>query len=254
MSRLGNTLWFLGQLDEARRARKAAIALADEIRHPFSRATALVFASLLALDLRDLDDLREYVGMLQLPSAELEARHAQGQANSSTADALGGLVDVLDGRHEAGIARIQRILAELPRSGYAPGQRATVARLLVEAHVAAGDMRAALAAAEQALETGSVHVWEAEVRRLRAEFLAALGAPRRDVEAELDRALQVARRQGARMLELRAAMSLLHYRMERGPSRAVGAARALLAAALARISGGQDTRDLHKAAALLAQR
>jgi len=41
-------------------------------------------------------------------------------------------------------------------------------------------------------------LWEAEIRRLRATFLAALGAPSGEVGAELERALAVARRQRAR--------------------------------------------------------
>jgi hypothetical protein len=44
---------------------------------------------------------------------------------------------------------------------------------------------------------------EAEIRRLRATFLAALGAPGDEIEAELGRALAVARRQQARTFEKR---------------------------------------------------
>jgi hypothetical protein len=46
-------------------------------------------------------------------------------------------------------------------------------------------------------------LWEAEIRRLRATFLAALGAPADEIQAELERALTVARRQQARALEER---------------------------------------------------
>ena len=46
-------------------------------------------------------------------------------------------------------------------------------------------------------------VWEAETRRLRALFLAALGAADTEIAAELERALAVARRQGARAFERR---------------------------------------------------
>ena len=75
----------------------------------------------------------------------------------------------------------------------------------------AGDARAGLAAAERAIGMDAA-LWEAETRRLRAEFLAALDAPQDEIEAELERALQTARRQGARALELRAASSLLRLR------------------------------------------
>jgi hypothetical protein len=46
-------------------------------------------------------------------------------------------------------------------------------------------------------------LWEAEIRRLRATFLAALGARGAEVTAELRCALAVARRQGARAFEQR---------------------------------------------------
>lgn len=254
LSRLGNTRWLLGYPDEAVHARDAALALAGEIEHPASRATALVFAAILALDMRDLECLRQYVAMLDTERSAPEARYAQGQANATAAGALNGLIDVLDGRSEAGITRIRRVLDELPRAGYAPGQRATMARLLVEARAAAGDMRAALVAADQALAMTSICVWEADIRRRRAEFLAALGAPRSDVEAEIGRALQVARCQGARSLELRAAASLLRYRLDCCDGAGTGEARHRLAQIVGAFPVGQDTYDLREAATLLARR
>ncbi|MGN6755115.1 MAG: hypothetical protein ACTHMJ_01870, partial [Thermomicrobiales bacterium] len=96
-------------------------------------------------------------------------------------------------------------------------------------------------------------LWQAEARRLRAVFLAALDAPEREVEAEFDRALQTARNQGARSLELRAATSLLDYRLRHGDGPTVDAARERLATVLADFSEGQDTPALREAAALLAQ-
>src|SRR5439155_1582758 len=64
LSRLGNTLWFLGHLEAATRARDAALALAEEIGHPNSRATAQLFAAILALDMRDQERFREYTAAL----------------------------------------------------------------------------------------------------------------------------------------------------------------------------------------------
>jgi TPP-dependent trihydroxycyclohexane-1,2-dione (THcHDO) dehydratase len=96
---------------------------------------------------------------------------------------------------------------------------ACIARVLLEACRVVGDARAGLAAADRVLAaTDNVHTWEAEARRLRGEFLAALGAPADQVTAELERAVGTARRQGARMLELRAADSLRRHR--RGGARA----------------------------------
>jgi hypothetical protein len=89
---------------------------------------------------------------------------------------------------------------------------ASVARVLLEACRVAGDAKAGLAAADRVLAAAdNVHTWEAEARRLRGEFLAALGAPGGQVTAELEGAIRTARRQGARMLELRAADSLRRH-------------------------------------------
>jgi hypothetical protein len=57
---------------------------------------------------------------------------------------------------------------------------------------------------------GGTALWEAEFRRLRAGFLAALGAASQEVEAELERAIEVAQRQAARAFELRARANLDH--------------------------------------------
>jgi hypothetical protein len=127
---------------------------------------------------------------------------------------------------------------------------ASIARVLLAACLAAGDARAGLDAADRVLAAeDNVRTWAAEARRLRGEFLAALGAPAGQVEAELERAVATARRQGARMLELRAAASLLRQRLDRDP----GPARDALAALVAAVPEGRDTPDLREALALLAR-
>ncbi|HEX2183788.1 MAG TPA: AAA family ATPase [Rubrobacteraceae bacterium] len=249
LSRLGNTLWFLGYPEAATRARDEALALAEEIGHPFSREVALVFASVLALDMRDPDRIREYAAMLAA-----ERREAEARVTRAASEAFGGYVDVLDGREEAGITRIQRSLDDTRTGDYAPGGRAVHVRILLEACAVSGDARTGLAVADRALTWGDAdRLWEVETRRLRAEFLAALGSPVQDIEAELERALAVARRQGARMLELRTVASLLRHRMERGDGPGAREARALLAGIFDTLPEGRDTRDLREAATILAQ-
>ena len=118
----------------------------------------------------------------------------------------------------------------------------------------AGDARTGLAAADGALGLdGDVRTWASEARRRRAEFLAALGAPAGEVEAELRRALEVARGQGARLLELRAAASLLRHRLDTGDDRSPARDRERLQAVLGTLPEGGDTPDLRAAAALLAR-
>lgn len=246
LSRLGNTLWFLGYPDAAVRACDAALALAEKVGHPSSRGTALVFAALLAVDLRDEARLRHSASALVAGRREDEMR-----PNHVVTPALEGYVEVLDGHARSGIPRIQHALAESGGTDHAPGMRAGVVRVLLEACSVAGDTGAGLAATEQALALGgAARVWEAEIHRKRAEFLAALGAPRDEIDAELTRALLIARRQAARMLELRAATSLLRHRSSRGGA-VSREARALLAAIVDRFTEGWDTPDLRAATALL---
>jgi DNA-binding SARP family transcriptional activator len=248
LSRLGNTLWFLGRPESALRMCAAALALADDIRHPFSRATALVFAALLALDMRNPEAFRECVSALQTACSEHDPRQILVAAEAYT-----GLIDVLNGRKESGIARIQRALADSHGTQHSPGQHAMVMRVLLEAYAAAGDTQAGLAAADHALAMGGARLWEAEVRRLRAEFLAALGASVQDVEMELERALEIAHRQQARIFELRTRVSLLRYQVEHGDSPGVSAARDALAALVEALPEGRDTPDVRAAITLLGQ-
>jgi predicted ATPase/DNA-binding SARP family transcriptional activator len=246
LSRLANTLWLLGHPEAAVRARDAARALADEIGHPYSRSLALVFAALLALDMRDRDSLRECAAMLGSFEGWRMAAH-----NQISREAFGGYVDILDGRQAAGIARIQRALDASRGAEAAPGQQAFIVRIFLDACAVAGDASAGLATADQALAAGSARLWEAEVRRLRAEFLTALGTPAAEVGAELGRALAVARRQGAKLLELRAAVSLLRHHRARGDGRAARAVQACLAAIVAALPEGGDTQEVREAVALL---
>jgi DNA-binding SARP family transcriptional activator len=246
LGRLAITLWLLGAPESAVRARDAARALADEIRHPYSRSVTFVFAGILALEMRDMDHLRECVAGLGTWPAEQEPKQTQVMR-----EALGGYLDVLDGRPAAGIARIRRAVDDVRSAQPAPGNLATLALVLVEACAAANDARAGLGAADDALAIANVRLWEAEARRLRADFLAAAGAPPGEIAAELGRALDIARRQRAKLFELRAAVSLLRHYRNHGSEAATSEACDLLAALVAAVPLGPDLPDRHTALAIL---
>jgi len=247
-SRLGNTLGFLGRPEAAVRARAAALALATGTGNPHNREAALLFGAMLALELRDPATVRA-------ATAELAARPGDlARPTQVVADALAGYTEVLDGREAAGVDRIRRALEGPAEDEHAPGMQAMVARVLLEACAVTGDARTGLVAAGRALGLdGGVRTFESEARRRRAEFLAALGAPGDEVEAELRRALEVARAQGARLLELRAAASLLRRRLGSGDDRSTGQARARLEAVVAALPEGRGLPDLREAAELLAR-
>ena len=121
------------------------------------------------------------------------------------AELFAGHLAVLEGRTDAGLARVRTVRAQVAGGqAPAPGLSGVATRLLLEGYTTAGQPEAGLALAGEALGLGrGAELWEAEIRRLRATFLAALGAPADEVEAELGRALAVARRQQARAFEKR---------------------------------------------------
>jgi predicted ATPase len=88
-----------------------------------------------------------------------------------------------------------------------------------------------------------------EIYRLRGVLLLRQpGTPQAEVEAWLQRALDVAHRQEAKSLELRAAMSLARLWQQQGKR---ADAHALLAPIYAWFTEGFDTADLQEAKALL---
>jgi tetratricopeptide (TPR) repeat protein len=246
LSRLGNTLWFLGIPEAATRARDAALELATEIGHLPSEATALVFATLLAFDMRDHARMSEDTAKLTSESAE-----RIGRPPAVHGAAIAGYLDVLDGRASEGIARIVQALDQTRGGQHAPGMRASIVRLLLEAYALTGEVEAGLALTERALASGDAGLWESEALRLRAEFLAAADAPWDDVETHLKRAREVAQRQGARIFALRAVASTVRLLQPRGGTLALREARASLRALVDDLAEAAGTQDVLEARSLL---
>ena len=107
----------------------------------------------------------------------------------------------------------------------------------------------ALAEAHTLVEQHEERWWEAEICRLRGVLLLRqTGTPPAEAEAWLQRALDVARCQGAKALELRAAMSLGRLWQQQGKR---AEAYELLAPIYGWFTEGFDTTDLQEAKALL---
>ena len=97
-------------------------------------------------------------------------------------------------------------------------------------------------------ETDREVFWQAEILRLRGELLL-LGTDRPSAaDGSFGHALDIARRQSAKSLELRAAMSLARLWRDQGKVRQ---ARELLAPVYGWFTEGFDTRDLKDAKRLL---
>jgi predicted ATPase len=164
---------------------------------------------------------------------------------------LRGWALAIQGQGEEGMARVRQGLAAF---------RATGAELAVPylctllADVSAHldhpeDGLQALAEAHTLVEQHEERWWEAEIHRLRGVLLLRqTGTPQAEAEAWLQRALDVARRQEAKSLELRAAMSLARLWQQQGKR---AEARELLAPIYGWFTEGFDTADLQDAKALL---
>jgi DNA-binding SARP family transcriptional activator len=198
--RLAHTLWLLGHAGEADHQRDLALSAASDSTHPYSRAVTLAWAAILAMDRGHTGEFRRHVRALE--------PYAAGDAPAQilwAAEAFAGHLDVIEGRTAAGLARAREIRERVVRGqAAAPGVPGVATRLLLEGYAIAAESEAGLALASEALGMGrGAELWEAEIRRLRATFLAALGAPAAAVTADLKQALAVAQRQGARAFEER---------------------------------------------------
>ncbi len=154
---------------------------------------------------------------------------------------------------ESNIAFIRDALEAVRKSGSNAGNSILISNL-AEALIAGGD----LSGAEAALEDGFAFVkqsgegyWLADLHRLSGHVALKRGEPDRlRAEACFTRAIEVARGQEARLLELRAATDLARLWRE---TRSDNDPRALLEPILAMIEGGETTRDVRNARALLAE-
>jgi predicted ATPase len=164
---------------------------------------------------------------------------------------LRGWALAMQGHGEAGLAQVHQGIAAWRATGaalFVPYLCTVLAE--VAAHLGhTEDGLQALAEARTLVEQHEERWWEAEVCRLRGVLLLRQpGTPPAEAETWLQRALEVARRQEAKSLELRAAMSLSRLWQQQGKRQE---AHDLLAEVYAWFTEGFDTADLQDAKALL---
>jgi predicted ATPase/class 3 adenylate cyclase len=249
---LAQVLWLLGHVDQSLRHSEENLAvLRSLIDHPYSIAFGLDLAAFVRQYLGDAPATRSLV------DEALALSEAQGLALiGAMASVLEGWVLTREGDLPEGIAQMRRGLSDQLATG-AELVRPYWLSLIAEACHRTGAAREGLVLldeAEAAIEQTRERYWEAELHRLRGRLLLAASEPAapgaRSAEACYRRALEVARRQGARSLELRAAISLSRLWWAKGRQ---GEARELLAPLYEWFSEGLDTPDLREAATLLAE-
>jgi adenylate cyclase len=240
-------LWLSGFPERASRTIDRALGVLEELNHVNSRGYVLVWgAATLAQLRRDAAAVRKHVDEV----VSLSEEHGLGLW-LAYGKVFRGWVLAEQGRQEEGRAELARALAECQATRTRMHRPYHLSLLAGTLH-RSGRSEEGLQAAEEALavveETGE-RWWEAELHRLRGDLLLSLSTQNAPgAEAEYDAAVTTARRQGARMLELRAATSLARLWGDRG---ARAEARDLLAPVHGRFAEGLDTADLKEASALL---
>ncbi|SDC68317.1 Double zinc ribbon [Variovorax sp. CF079] len=245
-------LWLLGYPDQALARSQAMLARAQTLSHPPDSASALTFAAELHLFRREAQPARELTEAVLALATEHGFPFWLGWGTI-----LSGWALVEQGRAAEGMERMQQGLSAYQATG-AGLWRTRFLALLAEAYARAGQAEAGLKTLAEALalvELTQERVYEAELYRLKGELM--LLQPGREgeeaggeVEACFLQAITIARRQGARSLELRAVMALSRLWRQQGKS---AEARQMLAESYGWFTEGFDTADLQEARSLLAE-
>jgi class 3 adenylate cyclase/predicted ATPase len=245
--RAAPVLWLLGYPTQAVASSQAAVALAQQLAHPYSLTQALYWAAV-------LHHLRREAPLTQeRAEAAMTLGTDQGFAGPSVAQArpLRGWALAACGHAQEGLSQLQQALGVSGGRGTIR-DRAYHLSLLVEVLAQLGQTamgREALTEALTTLPTTGACWWEAELHRLRGTLLLQRAVAQPEEAATcFQQALTVARRQQARSLELRAALSLSRLWQQQGKRTQ---AYALLAPLYGWFTEGFGTADLQDARVLL---
>ncbi len=246
----GLALFNLGFPDQALKRMNEALVLSRELSHPFTLAQALLFTS----------SLHFFRGEMQLAQEEIkEAIEIAADRGFALWLAYGtmnqGFLLAVQGQGEEGLTQIRQGLAAFRATGAGLALPSFLV-FLATAHAGVGQVEEGLTVVAEALEvvqrTGERQI-EAGLYRLKGELLlqtSVQSAASRVTEAEacFEKALDVARHQSAKLLELGAATSLARLWQRQGKKEE---ARLLLSDIYGWFTEGFDTKDLQEAKALL---
>jgi predicted ATPase len=239
-------LWLLGYADQAQQRSQKALARAQQVGYTPGLGLVGIYASMLSQFRREAAATRAHAEALMTAAAAQGFGYRVEQGHI-----LRGWALALQGDAAAGVALIRQGLAVTEGSGLKVFRPYRLA-LLAEAYGQVGQPEAGLEVLAEALTLVAAteeRCWEAELYRLKGALLLQLPNP--DVsqaEACFQQALDIARSQQAKSLELRAALSLSCLWQQQGKR---AAARDLLEPIYDWFTEGFDTLDLQEAKALL---
>jgi predicted ATPase/class 3 adenylate cyclase len=239
-------IWMLGYPDQARQRIHEALALTKEFTHPFSLAFTLAMVAIVHQFRREAQVVEERAEAIKTLSTE------QGFPYwLAFGTILQGWALAAQGEGVEGIAQIHQGLAAYRATG-AELHRPYFLSLLAEAYEKVGQPEEGLSLLVEALaivENTGERNWEAELHRRKGElFLILQGQKVGEAEECFRQALDIARRQQAKSLELRAAMSLSRLWQQQGKQEE---AHQLVAEIYGWFTEGFDTADLQEAKVLL---
>jgi predicted ATPase len=239
-------LWLLGYPAQALLRSHEALALARKLSHLLSLAQAMCTTGWLHQFRRETQAAKE-----QVEEAIALCIEQGFPFFLALGTIIRGWVLVAQNQGEEGRAQICQGLAAWRATG-AKMFRPYWLALLAEAHRNAGQVEEGLSVLAEALaavdKTGE-RFYEAELYRLKGELLLRQSAcDAQQAETCFHQALDVARRQQAKSLELRTAMSLARLWQQQGQQ---AKAYALLAPVYNWFTEGFDTADLQEAKVLL---
>lgn len=275
LSCLALTLGYGGYPEQALKKSKEALIVAQDLLHPYSLAFSLSYAAVIHWVRREAQTTQE-----RAEAAIAICKEYGFPLYSAVGTILRGWALAEQGQEEEGITQIRRGIDASRSIGSGLLQLLSPA-VMAEACAKAGRVKEGLRAVARAVDTiehtGGL-VLEAEIHRLRGELLLrqegksgsqaaayrpgqksvlniserAKGKNEHETEAErcFQRALNVARGQEAKLLELRAATSLSRLWQQQDKKTE---ARELLAGTYGWFSEGFDTTDLKEAKTLLAE-
>ena len=240
------TLWYLGYPDQALKMSHKACTLAYEVSHPYSLALALYYSVRLHINRGELNTAQEPVDSLLRVSREYNfpfwiaagatfegwTKAASGQFEEGICQMSKGITAWLDTGAEVGHSTFLTLLAAIQgNGGYVEKGLSTLAKTL------------------EVISNGDESYYESETCRLQGKLL--LQRDTSDVsQAEncFQKALDMARSQEAKSLELRSATSLAQLWRQQGKSQD---AYEVLTPLYDWFTEGLDTADLQEAKALL---
>jgi predicted ATPase len=240
------TLWSLGYPEQVLHRSHEARTLAQALAHPATQAFALYGAARLRQLRREVPETRE------LAEATIAVSTEHGNTSYlAYGTFLRGWALFQQGQHEEGLAQLHQGLAAM-RTASSEVARPPFLALLAEAYgtVAQVDQGLSLLAeAHTIIDQNGQRYVEAECHRLEGELRLRQTAPEVAQAARcFQQALEVARQQQAKSLELRAATSLSRLWQSQGKRQE---AYDLLAPVYGWFTEGFDTADVQEARTLL---